>query len=81
VAFFDSRRTGDLISRLSADTAKIEGAVSTQFAMLLKATTYCAVVLAMFFYISWKMTLFTLAIMLPGIILMPTWGRYKKRIE
>jgi ABC-type multidrug transport system fused ATPase/permease subunit len=29
VAFFDSRKTGDLISRLQADTAKIENALAS----------------------------------------------------
>ena len=29
VEFFDSRKTGDLISRLEADTAKIEAAAAT----------------------------------------------------
>lgn len=29
VEFFDSRKTGDLISRLQADTAKIEAALTT----------------------------------------------------
>jgi len=29
VEFFDSRKTGDLISRLQADTAQIENAIST----------------------------------------------------
>jgi ATP-binding cassette subfamily B protein len=53
VEFFDSRKTGDLISRLSADTSKIESALSTQIAMLVKSLLFSIVVLVMFFIISW----------------------------
>jgi ATP-binding cassette subfamily B protein len=81
VAFFDSRRTGDLISRLSSDTAAIEGAISTQVAMLLKSGLYCIIVIVMFFLISWKMTLFTLGIMLPTTIMGPMYGKFVKRIR
>ena len=81
VAFFDSRRTGDLISRLSSDTAAIEGAISTQVAMLLKSGLYCIIVLVMFFVISWKMTLFTLGVMLPTTVAGPIYGKFAKRIR
>jgi ABC-type multidrug transport system fused ATPase/permease subunit len=49
--------------------------------MFIKATTYCTVVLVMFFYISWKMTLFTLGVMLPGSMVVPVWGKFKRKIE
>jgi len=81
VAFFDARRTGDLISRLQADTAKIENALASQVAMLLKSAIYDLIVLFMFFKISWKMTLFTLAIMLPTMCFGPVYGRAMRRLQ
>jgi ABC-type multidrug transport system fused ATPase/permease subunit len=53
---------------LSADTAKIENALSTQVSMLVKSAVYNVIVLVMFFYISWKITLFTLGVMLPTML-------------
>ena len=81
MAFFDTRRTGDLISRLSSDTAKIENALSTQFALLVKSVIFCSVIVIMFFIISWKMTLFTLALLIPSSLVFPVWGNYKKGKE
>lgn len=80
VAFFDTRKTGDLISRLQADTAKIENALSTQVALVLKSGIFSIIVLIMFFIISWKMTLFTVAIMLPAMCVGPVYGRTMKRL-
>jgi len=79
--FFDSRKTGDLLSRLSADTAKIENAVSTQVSILIKSTLFIIVVFGMFFYISWKMALFTLAVMMPTLFAGPIYGKFMKRVS
>lgn len=81
VAFFDQRKTGDLISRLQADTSKIESALSTQISILIKSALYSVIVIGMFFYISWEMTLFTLGIMLPGMLSGPIYGRTMKRLN
>ena len=80
VAFFDSRRTGDLISRLSSDTAKIEGAISQQVAIFVKSLIYNLVVLVMFFLISWEMTLFTIGLMTPTLVLSPLYANANKKI-
>ena len=85
VEFFDSRKTGDLISRLEADTAKIEAAAATQLVMVIKSTLYILLCLAVFFYISWQMSLFTLGVMLPVLCLGPIYGgfvrEYNKKIS
>jgi len=81
VSFFDERRTGDLISRLQADTAKIENALATQVGMLVKSSLYCTIVLVMFFLISWKMSLFTLGIMLPTMFFGPIYGKAVRRVR
>lgn len=53
VEFFDSRKTGDLISRLQSDTEKIENAVSTQLGMCVKSILYIIICIGIFFFISW----------------------------
>jgi ATP-binding cassette subfamily B protein len=79
--FFDTRKTGDLISRLQSDTAKIEGALASQVSMLLKSAIFNIVVVVMFFIISWKMTFFTLGIMIPTLFLGPSYGKFMQRIQ
>ena len=34
----------------------------------------------MLFFISWKMTLFTLAVMVPGLVFMPIYGKFVAKI-
>jgi len=53
VAFFDSRKTGDLISRLQSDTVRIENALANQVALMIKGLLFDLIVLIMFFTISW----------------------------
>ena len=47
----------------------------------MKSAIYCTVVIVMFFLISWKMTLFTLGVMLPTTIAGPIYGKFAKRIR
>lgn len=49
--------------------------------MLFKSVIYNIIVLAMFFYLSWEMTLFTLGLMLPTMIFGPVYGKFMKRIQ
>jgi ATP-binding cassette subfamily B protein len=81
VEFFDSRKTGDLISRLQADITKIEMAVSSQFALMLSSGLYMLITLALLFYISVYMTLFTLGIMLPSFVFGPSYGRFMRDVN
>lgn len=50
-------------------------------ALLVKSLLFSIIVLVMFFIISWKMTLFTLAIMLPSMLTGPVYGRAMKRLQ
>jgi ABC-type multidrug transport system fused ATPase/permease subunit len=49
--------------------------------MLLQSGIYIVVVIVMFFIISWKMTLFTFGIMLPGMTVGPIYGRTMKKLQ
>lgn len=80
VEFFDSRKTGDLISRLVSDTTKVENAVSSQLGQLVKASLFNIGVVFFFFYISWKLCLFILAMMVPIMIFTPVYGRFMRKV-
>jgi len=65
VEFFDTRKTGDLITRLNSDVLLIQEALSTNFASLIKGFLFCISVICILLYISWQMTVFMLGILLP----------------
>ena len=48
---------------------------------MIKSAMFSLIVVIMFFIISWKMTLFTLAIMLPAMASGPLYGRTMKRLQ
>merc|ERR1712166_89717 len=60
---------------------KIENALASQVALLIKSSLYNIIVIFMFFKISWKMTLFTLAIMLPTMFFGPVYGRAMRKLQ
>ena len=68
------------MSRLQNDCQKIEQAMSTQIALVLKSTIFCITVIIIIFVISWRMTLFMLAIMMPLMIYAKCVGTYYKKV-
>jgi ATP-binding cassette subfamily B protein len=75
IAFFDERRTGDLLSRLSADTSVLQNAVSVNVSQGLRnlATAIGGVVLL--FYTSPSLTLLMLVVVPPIALSAVTYGR------
>lgn len=49
--------------------------------MVLKSGIYCLIVIVMFLLISWKMTFFTLGIMLPVTVVGPIYGKFAKKMR
>jgi len=62
VAFFDSRRTGELINRLSADTSLIQDAVTTDASMVLRFGVTLIGSLTIMTIASWRLTLVMLLV-------------------
>jgi len=56
VAFFDAQRTGDLTSRLSSDTASLQGLLSSQLSMALRNVVQVVGGLALLVYTSPRLT-------------------------
>ena len=65
VSFFDSTPTGDLMSRLSADTAVIQSAVGVNLSMLARNLAQAIGGSALLFYTSAKLSFFALALVPP----------------
>lgn len=80
IQFFDENKTGSLMSRLQNDCQKIEQAMSTQIALVLKSTIFCTTVIIIIFVISWRMTLFMIAVMMPLMFYAKCVGTYYKKL-
>lgn len=80
IGFFNSNRKGDLISRFTNDTLEVEAAVVNSLKFVMKEPITIIVYFAVLFFISVKLTLFTL-ILLPitGGILAEIIKRLKRK--
>jgi subfamily B ATP-binding cassette protein MsbA len=64
VAYFDSTQTGVLISRIMTDADGIRNLVGTGLVQLTGSSVTAVIALAVLFYLNWRMTLLTLAVLI-----------------
>lgn len=81
VAFFDRNRTGELINRLSADTAVVGRSITDNLSDGLRAVAQAAAGVSMMFYVSPTLASFVLLIVPPVAILAVIYGRYLRSIS
>lgn len=81
VAFFDKNRTGELINRLSADTAVVGRAITDNLSDGLRAVAQAAAGVSMMFYVSPSLAGFVLLIVPPMAALAVAYGRYLRSIS
>eukprot|EP00633_Aureoumbra_lagunensis_P007156 CAMPEP_0197311084 /NCGR_PEP_ID=MMETSP0891-20130614/9606_1 /TAXON_ID=44058 ORGANISM="Aureoumbra lagunensis, Strain CCMP1510" /NCGR_SAMPLE_ID=MMETSP0891 /ASSEMBLY_ACC=CAM_ASM_000534 /LENGTH=623 /DNA_ID=CAMNT_0042797031 /DNA_START=181 /DNA_END=2052 /DNA_ORIENTATION=+ len=62
MTWFDDQRTGDLISRLSSDTTKVQTAATESISMLLRSVAYALISLGLLFFTSWRLALVAIAV-------------------
>lgn len=79
IAFFDQRRTGELTSRLLADTSVLQNAVSVNISMALRNVVGVVGGLALLAYTSAKLTLLMLVVVPPIAIGAVVFGRMVRR--
>uniref|UniRef100_A0A665UHE4 ATP-binding cassette sub-family B member 10, mitochondrial n=1 Tax=Echeneis naucrates TaxID=173247 RepID=A0A665UHE4_ECHNA len=81
VAFFDRNKTGELINRLSADTAVVGRSITDNLSDGLRAVAQAAAGVSMMFYVSPSLASFVLLIVPPVAILAVGYGRYLRSIS
>lgn len=81
VPFFDQQKTGELLGRLSSDTAVLQNALSVNISMLLRSLVQALGGLVMLFLTSAKLTVFILLIIPPLAILAAKFGKKVKAIS
>uniref|UniRef100_A0A1A8FJD0 ATP-binding cassette sub-family B member 10, mitochondrial n=3 Tax=Nothobranchius korthausae TaxID=1143690 RepID=A0A1A8FJD0_9TELE len=81
VAFFDRNRTGELINRLSADTAVVGRSITDNLSDGLRAVAQAAAGVSMMFYVSPSLASFVLLIVPPMAALAVVYGRYLRSVS
>lgn len=80
ITFYDSRKTGELMSRLNSDVATIKWASAGNASMLLRNILLLIGSFCLLFKISWKLTLVLLSIVPIYIILTILFGAMNKKL-
>ncbi len=81
IAFFHRHHTGELISRITADIARIQGAVSTSLATLARETLTAAALIGVVIYQSPKLSFITLVVLPAAYYPVQLLARRLKRIS
>lgn len=81
ITFFDKQKTGELLGRLSSDTAVLQNALSVNISMLVRALVQALGGLVMLFLTSTKLTVFILIIIPPLGFLAARFGKKVKAIS
>lgn len=80
ISFFDVNKTGELMNRLSSDTAVIQSCLSVNISMGLRAVAEIIVSIALLFITSWHLTLVMMAVIPALIIIISIYGRFTRRL-
>uniref|UniRef100_A0A8C3NK43 ATP-binding cassette sub-family B member 10, mitochondrial n=1 Tax=Geospiza parvula TaxID=87175 RepID=A0A8C3NK43_GEOPR len=79
-AFFDKTRTGELINRLSSDTALLGRSVTENLSDGLRAGAQASVGVGMMFFVSPSLAAFVLGVVPPLAVLAVIYGRYLRKL-
>eukprot|EP00053_Salpingoeca_punica_P011910 m.106206 g.106206 ORF g.106206 m.106206 type:complete len:928 (+) comp15811_c0_seq4:137-2920(+) len=77
-AFFEQERTGDLTSRLTADTTKMGDAIGNNINIFLRAVVQIVSLLFFMMFLSWRLTLMTFALVPAVVLISQRYGAYMK---
>ena len=75
VSFFDERKTGDLLSRINSDISVIQDGLSSNVSMFIRSVIFLIGTIGFLFFISWNLTLVTLACIAPIVVFTVFFGK------
>lgn len=81
IAFFDTRRTGELLNRLASDTTVLQNAVSVNISMALRHFATVLGGIALLFYTSPTLTLLMLVVVPPVALGTVVFGRMIRKLS
>lgn len=62
ISFFSDQKKGDIIARMSGDVNEVENSITSSLDMIIKNPILILVYFSMLVYLSWELTLFTIAV-------------------
>lgn len=81
IAFFDLRRTGELLNRLASDTTVLQNTVTVNISMLLRNILQMLGAIAILIWTSWHLTLVMLAVVPVVAIGTGVYGRALRKVS
>lgn len=81
IPFFEERRVGELISRITSDVSKLEETLSLSLAEFLRQIVTLSIGPIFLFYFSWKLTVLMLAVFPVMVILMVVFGKFIRKLS
>jgi ATP-binding cassette, subfamily B, bacterial len=80
VSFFDEKKIGEFLSRLSSDITIIKNGLGVNVAALLRTIFLLTIMLIILFVLSWQLTLVMLAALIPTWVSIVIYSRIEKRL-
>eukprot|EP00928_Gymnodinium_smaydae_P082446 TRINITY_DN65791_c0_g1_i1.p1 TRINITY_DN65791_c0_g1~~TRINITY_DN65791_c0_g1_i1.p1 ORF type:complete len:674 (-),score=152.73 TRINITY_DN65791_c0_g1_i1:89-2110(-) len=81
IAMFDRRKTGELLSRLTADTTSLQDVATSNVSMFVRGIAQMAFSGALMFYTSWQLATVILCVVPPLVLVVAVYGRVVKRLS
>ena len=81
MGYYDTVRTGDLVSRMAADVTKVGDSISLQLNVFLRNLIQAVGTLVFMFTLSWQLTIVVLTMIPPVTVLTRVYGAYIRRIS
>jgi ATP-binding cassette, subfamily B, bacterial len=81
VSFFEQRRVGELMSRITADVQSLQDVLAFTLAELFRSLATVVVGIIIICFISWKLTIFMLATFPVAIVVAMFFGRYIRKLS
>jgi len=77
---FDRRKTGELLSRLTADTTSLQDVATANVSMFFRGITQVTFSVALMFYTSWQLALLVIAVVPLCVFAISLYGRRMKKL-
>lgn len=81
ISFFEQRRVGELMSRITADVQALQDVLAFTLAELFRSLATVVVGIIIICFISWKLTIFMLATFPVAIVVAMVFGRYIRKLS
>lgn len=81
IPFFEERRVGELISRITSDVSKLEETLSLSLAEFLRQIVTLSIGPIFLLYFSWKLTVLMLAVFPVMVLLMVGFGKFIRKLS